>query len=357
MNFALREKLVSKIGCMPLTGSQLATIVVNLENKPQLFIFDTGSMGSVILDSTVIENFKTKKFGHFGTQVSADGNTRKNRMFTTKISCDLFESNNKLLGFSSFPKSKCSKGTTLKGLIGLDAFFENNTSLFLNYTNNEICNITNKELGEKIKTDSGYKKIKSVCKQNQIFVFLEIEGKEYKCKLDTGYAGNIIIPSDSEQHFSNPNKMVLEGTYFTTASSFSTGTEIFFEKMPVMFGGQNYETKVNVSTSIKAQNLGINFIKTFDWIIDFKNNKVFIRRNKNKLEGTFNRRVSYYAKAAEKLTIVTKEASQTKYHIGDEITSVNGQKVTSENSCDMQDLLNKTEDWNTLQLEVIFKIN
>ena len=43
----------------------------------------------------------------------------------------------------------------------------------------------------------------------------------------------------------------------------------------------------------------------------------------------------------------------SKYNLGDEITSVNNQKVTPENICEMQDLLNKTEDWSTLNLEVI----
>lgn len=353
LNFALREKIVPKSACMPLTGSSLSTIEIDLENKKQLFIFDTGAMGTVVFDSTVIAGFKTKKFANFGSQVSADGSKRKNRFFTTQISCGLFESDNKLLSFSSLPKSRCSKGTAIKGLIGLDVFFENNTSLFLNFTNNEICNLTKEELVDRVKQNAEYKLIKSICKQNQIFVFLEIEGKEYKCKLDTGYAGNIIIPSSPEQHFSNPNKMVLEGNYFTTASSFSNGTETFFEKMPITFEGQNYETKVNVSTSIKAQNIGINFMKGFDWIIDFNNNKVFVKRNSNKIESVFNRKVAYYAMAGEKLVIVTKEKSQSKYHLGDEIISVNNQKVTTENNCAMQDLLNKTDDWNTLQLEVV----
>ena len=50
---------------------------------------------------------------------------------------------------------------------------------------------------------------------------------------------------------------------------------------------------------------------------------------------------------------MVKEKSQSKHQLGDQIISVNGQKVTTENQCELQDLLNKTDDWNSLQLEVI----
>ena len=124
--------------------------------------------------------------------------------------------------------------------------------------------------------------------------------------------------------------------------------------MPVTFGSFNLEAKLNVSTSIKAQNIGIDFIKAFDWLIDYNNNKIYVKRNQNSIESVFKRRVMYYAKVkAEKLEIVVKEKSQTKFNLGDEIVSVNGQKVTAENQCELQDLLNRTEDWNSLQLGVI----
>ena len=92
------------------------------------------------------------------------------------------------------------------------------------------------------------------------------------------------------------------------------------------------EAKLNVSTSIKAQNIGIDFIKAFDWLIDYNNNKVYIKRNQNPIESILNRKISYYVKVnQEKLQIVIKEKSQTQYQLGDQIISVDGQKVTAEN--------------------------
>ena len=53
------------------------------------------------------------------------------------------------------------------------------------------------------------------------------------------------------------------------------------------------------------------------------------------------------------LKIITKLKSETKYNINDQIIAVNYQKVTPQNICEMQSLLNETNDWNTLQIEIL----
>ena len=79
-----------------------------------------------------------------------------------------------------------------------------------------------------------------------------------------------------------------------------------------------------------------------------------MKRNQNTTDSTFKRKVTYYAGVIDgKLEVIVKEKSQTKFNLGDEIVSVNGQKVTTENQCELQDLLNKTEDWSSLQIEVL----
>ncbi|WP_298221517.1 hypothetical protein [Flavobacterium sp.] len=225
--------------------------------------------------------------------------------------------------------------------------------MFLNFTDNKVCNITDQQLQQYL-SNNQYQLLKSKCKMNQITVYLTIEGKEYPFKLDTGYTGSVVMPFDKRRVFQNNKKLELEGSLFQTISSHTNGFETIYEKMPVAFGAYNLEAKVNVSTSIKAQNIGITFIKAFDWLIDYNHNKVYIKRNQNAIESKFNRKISYYAKADQgQLQIVVKEKSQTQYQLGDQIISVNGEKVTAENQCELHDLLNKTEDWNSLQLEVI----
>lgn len=106
----------------------------------------------------------------------------------------------------------------------------------------------------------------------------------------------------------------------------------------------------------KRSVLNQQFIKKFNWIIDPKNQRVYCKPidinklyviykipKRNQLSGVSNIKI-FINFSLDKIS---------KYNLGDEITSVNNQKVTPENICDMQDLLNKTEDWNTLNLEIV----
>lgn len=328
-------------------------ISLEIDNAKSRFLFDTGATRSVLLDSTVVANFVGKKFFSIGSIQSGDGKKTKHRFLTVSLNSELFKSENKVLSFLNMPTSKCSKTKKkYSGILGLDVFVDKNLSMQLDFTNNKVCNLTLSETESLVK-EGHYTLIKSSCKVNQIFVFLNIEGKEFKCKLDTGYNGNVIIPNNDGLEFKNGKKIELEGSLYTTASAFTNGKEILYGEMPVTLGSENIETKISVSNSIKAQVIGMEFIKGFNWIVDYKNNKVYIKRNQNKVETDF-KKVTYYSKANnEKLVIVIKEKSQTKFNLGDQIISVNKNAVTPANICEMQELLNKTEDWNLLQIETV----
>ena len=353
LKYSLNEKIISKENCASISSKRLLILDAEIENNREKFVFDSGAMASAVIDSTVIRDFKNKKFATFGSHYGADRKKKKNKIIPFKIKSELFESDNKMMLCVQSPISACSKESAVKGIIGLDAFFDNELSLFLDFSNSKVCNI-NAQQFQKLLTDNLYQVIKSKCKKNQIFVYLNIEGNEYPFKLDTGYTGSIVMPFDEKLAFKNKKKMELEGSLFQTISAHTSGQEVIYEKMPVTFGQYNLQAKMTVSTSIKAQNIGIDFIKAFDWIIDYNHNKVYVKRNQNTIEDKFNRKVMYYAKVnREKLEIVVKEKSQTKFKLGDQVIAVNGQKVTEKNQCELQDLLNKTEDWNSLQLEVI----
>lgn len=351
------QEIVTKNGCEQLSfDGKIPLFPLEVDNKRATFVFDTGAMTSALNDTTIIQDFSKKDFSRFGGLKGADGKKVTNKRFTTRVKSTIFESNNKVLSFINMPSSQCkSKGRSYSGILGLDVFFEKNETLQMDFSTNKVCLISASQLQEFL-LNKEYKPIKSKCRWNQIFIYFSVEGKEYQFKLDTGYTGNIIMPFDEKLNFKNDKKIELEGSIFQTISSHTNGKEFIYEKMPIVFAGQSLEVKVNVSNTIKAQNIGIEFIKCFDWLIDYNNNKVYVKRNQNEIESNFKRKISYYAKVkAEKLEIVVKEKSQTKFNLGDEIISVNGQKVTAENQCELQDLLNKTDDWNTLQLEVISK--
>jgi hypothetical protein len=349
------EKIVLKTACSTILFSEkMALLPIEVDSKSTNFLFDTGSTLSCLTDPKVIDAFEKKKFGSLTSVKGADAKKASRKLLPVRAYSDLFDSENKVLSYIKMPSGKCSKAeTNYSGILGMDVFFDQNLSMQMDFTNNKICNISSGQIQSLIQNGE-YFLVKSSCKSHQITIYLTVEEKEYPFKLDTGFSGSILIPNNESLQFHNENKIELEGSLFMTAASFTQGKETFYEKMPVTFGSIDLKAKVSVSNSIKAQNVGIEFIKCFDWIIDYNHNRVYIKRNPNKIESAFSRKVMYYAKTEnEELKVIIKEKSQTKYQLGDQILSVNGKKVTPENNCEMQDLLNKTEDWNTLDLEVI----
>lgn len=355
LKLSINEKVNLKESCTSIMTNGYPVIDAKIDNVPCNVIFDSGSMASVVVDSSIIKDFGNIKFASFGSFYGADRKKKKNRLLPLKISTELFDSDNKLMLYAQIPGSECSAESTVKAIVGLDAFFNNKLSLLLDFSNSKICNVSSIKMHD-ILSEGSFSRIKSICRNNQVFVFLSIDGKEHKFKLDTGYSGSIIIPFVDHMNFSKYNSIDLEGSFYKTIDSETAGLECFYEKIPAKIGSYETLVKISVSTSIKAQNIGINFIKAFDLLIDYNHNKVYVKRNHNTIESSFKRGVMYYARVNnDSLEIVVKEKSQTKFNIGDEIVSVNGQKVTAENQCELQDLLNKTEDWNGLQIEVLSK--
>lgn len=351
----LSQKITTQKACTDLTfDGKMPLISLEIDQTKTKFMFDTGATFTIVIDSSVVPDFINKDFSSLGYAKGADRKKIKNRLLPVEIHSDIFESKNKVVAYIKSPPNKCrTKPKSYTGIIGMDFFFDKKTSLLMDFSTNNICNIDAEELSKKLDGNT-YTLVKSECKNSQIFIFIVIEGKEYKFKLDTGYSGNIIIPNSETLTFTNPNKIELEGSTYQTVSSLTSGKEIYYEKMPVTFGKFNLETKISVSGTIKAQNVGIEFIKGFDWIIDYNKNKVYIKRNQTVIPYKFDKNVIYFAKANENgLYVVVKEKNQSKYAIGDQITSINNVKVTPENICEMQELLNDTKDWNTLTLEII----
>ena len=192
---------------------------------------------------------------------------------------------------------------------------------------------------------------------NKIFIYLYINQIEYKFKFDSGFAGSFIIPFNETLNFNDINSLVYEGSLFSTANSITNGTEKFHEKVPIKIAQNNYYTTLLVSTSAKNQNVGILFIKCFDWIIDYKNNNVYLKKNKFEIKSENNKNAFQYSSSIDfigkNLIISAKQKQLIKYNVNDQIISVNNQKVTPENICEMQTLLNTTQNWDTLQLEVL----
>lgn len=324
-----------------------------IDGKEEKFLFDTGATMAVITDSTAITAMETKKFGNFGTVTGADKKTVDLKTFTSKFESDLFYSDNKVFAYVPRKSAKCQSKEEYKGIVGLDVFLGEGSVLQLDFTNKKICNIGTSEINDLIR--NGYVALKSQCKSKKIYIYITVDGKECQFKLDTGFSGSLVIPYADDLNFSKYHSITLEGELFKTIANNTMGIDNYYEDVPLNVGDGNINSIIQVSQTIKVQNAGMKFIKGFDWIIDYNNNKVYVKRNLNKIDANFNKNVFHYITAVkeDRLFISAKQQQLKEFNLNDEIIMVNKQKVTPDNICQLQELLNSTKDWKTIELEVI----
>lgn len=337
-----------------IKDNSLLLINTLVDDNNTLLLFDTGATMSVIFDSIAIKNFENKEFGKLGTVTGADGKSDGIKTFTASFENELFRSKNKAFVYLKKTSDKCYKSKKYNGIVGLDVFFKNDLQLFLNFSENSIININENQKNKII--NEGFQKIKSKCKSNKIFIYLFINDIEYEFKLDTGFLGSFSIPFDSKLDFKNFNSLNYEGSLFSTATSTTIGDESFYEKVPVKIGNINLNSTVLISKSLKNQNVGLKFINGFDWIIDYNNNNIYIRKNSFEIKEINNENAFQYLvkinDSNNELVISAKQKELKKYNLNDIIISVNEVLVTSENICEIKDLLNGTKDWDKLNLRV-----
>ena len=161
------------------------------------------------------------------------------------------------------------------------------------------------------------------------------------------------MPFSKQLDSISTKKIVTEGkTFQSVKAAFGNETTIVQDVL-VKMGDQNFNAPVLMVPNGINKNMGMEAIKQFNWFINFTTKEVFIKKN-TVLSKEIKVKKTYFTTInKDKILVIAKIKGNNKYNIDDEITSVNDQKVTPENICEMQNLLNKTEDWSSLKLEII----
>lgn len=349
------QEIINTPGSLSFSNTNDAMIVeVEINNKLQPFLFDTGAKNIIAIDSTIFDDFQEQKSTKSNFSIKGGDGERISKMpIVAQTKSNLFESNNKVFSFIDYPKSKCQQDWNFKGILGMSLFFKDDLALKMNFVDNEICNITTEDKLQSI--NEGFVKVKSECKSNAIFIYLIIEGIEYKLLVDTGFLGNIVLRKTDEIDLSHYSNITFEGNMYKTIASVTNGEECFYKDIPLKIGNISIPSEVQTSSTLKTQIAGKYFIQNFEWLIDFAKNEVYIKRNTNPLVNSIDKKQFTYLSVNKngKLIICLKRQLATDHNLNDEIASINREKVTIENICEMQNLLNKTKDWSTLKIEVL----
>ena len=348
------EKVTALDDCQKISLEKNCVIIhTQIEGKDQPMMLDLGASGGLIYDTAVIPDYYKRSKATFGTAKGADRKKINSAMTPLKIHNKLHSSDNKVFNVLSKPpqeRSSCSSAPQYIGLYGYDLMRAHETGYLLDFETGQVCNLKPAELAATI--DQGYRAVKAKVTYTQITIYVMIDGTEYTFKFDTGYYGSFTIPYDKDKiGFLNDAHTSTEGMLGKTVSGIVTGKERTYDKK-ITFGSKEYTTEITVSDVIKAQNVGMGFIKAFNWIVDNKNKKLYIKKNSIAQDSVTEIAHEYYAfENVGKLFVMQRRVGSNDFEVGDEITKVNDEEVTSSNICAMWKLLNGNENWKTLKVK------
>jgi len=316
-------------------------------------LFDTGATRSVLNDIDLIggkdilneENHNTlaKARGVEGIKFSLI------KYKTKTFSTNLFKSKNKfVLIFDKQIDYFCKKNEIGRdGIIGLDAFYDSETPVFIDYEHGII------KILDSLPNLNLYVEIESIIKKRKILLASEINNKKINLVFDTGNNGYVIL---SDNPFEERPDVTFESVAFTANNTISFPKHEIYSNKLINVG--NLTNSKNFITVIKDYNyagVGLQFINQYNWIIDFENKKLYAKKVKKyesievlKLKNYLN----YLSKEINgELIIVFKSDKTNRFQIGAIIKSVDNNIVSEDNICEIQDMLNKEKDWSTFKIE------
>ena len=269
------------------------------------------------------------------------------------VSNQLFDATNMLRMVLHYPKSAFEGGEPVTASTLLGCGFIDNKYLTLDFENNTM------RLSDSVDT-KGWVRLRSN-RLGGYFVILIIDGKRYRCMLDTGNPDGLILRSDRSNEMRAGDK-VQESYGIVGASgrqdiarSISEGKTqlaVYRSGLKVVYGAkaETVVSNVRYDRSIAMHNAGLQFMRQFNWIIGKRG--IYVKVIRDKVEPVKPEQLYEVAIVNGKLTIVSRWLGNASfYQLGAVVTKVGGVAVDESNIVHYRQLLNATADWSPLAVE------
>jgi hypothetical protein len=292
----------------------------------------------VLLNTSVADNRKSFNLdlGRTESGIYADINQTPRIL---KIGNSLFSGEKKFIPLQN-TSVPCGKTNNTDGYFGYDIFRKSRQIFHLDFNASTLCCVT--ELQKSTLLNADYQEIKSDFRKDNLYITIIIKRKLYSLKFDTGYNGTILMTRNDAQPFvKNACK-----SYQSVDGDFS-----IYPNKWVTIGDSYYNSAVSVADASDSK-IGVGFLKGFNWIIDFRAQKVYVRKNSVGIDAENTFPPDLQAKAVNgELTVICKNANNTKINLGSVITKINGIPVAKENICEMRERLESCRNTNALDIE------
>ena len=312
-------------------------------------LYDSGSSSAAV----VFYNDENKPKGMKFYKIPLMGAEKKTKVRATFIPvtikhnmyvCELF--GNALL---MEPNHCCDKEATINryNILGFKAFGIGSHAI--DFTRNQLYPVSRSQIDS-----TEYLPVKCKFENDVLFVYPTINGVEYECIFDTGNGLGILIQDAQRVQDRSETDLLYEGSY---GKAIGGATEIqhfvIDPKTTVGFAGHEETIPVMyMEKNLAYNNMGLQYIRRFDWIIDDYSNKVYAKPHVGEATDLSQTR---YALTTDNgtLRIVTRRIDGNEvFRVGDQIVSVNGEEVNEENLCHYLDLLTENKDWTGFDIKV-----
>lgn len=324
-----------------------------INGKSDTVMYDTGVNSFALLMYTPSTKPEGMKF--YNHRVSGADKRSKIKVTTLPVTIKTDMVVSEGVGFANLSPEPpvCQKESSLSAhnIIGFQGL--NLIRYMVDFTNNQMY-----EIPDSLSIDTTeFIPIKCKLYRDVLWVYPRINGVEYECIFDTGNGAAAFLLQD-EHRVGNPleKDYVFEGSYGQAIGGHTEKqTFVLANQERFSLAGVDKETEIMYVKSLAYNNMGLNAISKYDWIISSRggNLKMYARPHATDVVKPFEAPAYRVSTADGTLKIMTRLINgNERFNVGDQIISMNGEKITEENICHYYDLLTENKDWSGFEIRV-----
>jgi hypothetical protein len=324
-----------------------------INGKSDTVMYDTGVNSFALLMYTPSTKPEGMKF--YNHRVSGADKRSKIKVTTLPVTIKTDMVVSEGVGFANLGPEPpvCQKESSLSvhNIIGFQGL--NLVRYMIDFTDNQMY-----EIPDSLSIDTTeFIPIKCKLYRDVLWVYPRINGVEYECIFDTGNGAAAFLLQD-EQRVDSPGEKdyVFEGSFGQAIGGHTDKqTFVLTHQERLSLASVDKETEVMYVKSLAHNNMGLKAISKYDWIISSRGGKLrmYARPHTTDVVKPFEASAYRVSTADGTLKILTRLLDgNEKFKVGDQIISVNGEKITEENICYYYDMLTENKDWSGLEILV-----
>ena len=324
-----------------------------INGKSDTVMYDSGVNLFALLMYTPSTKPEGMKF--YNNRVSGVDKRSKIKMTTLPVTIKTNMVVSEGLGFANLgpepPICQREEALSAHNIIGFQGL--NLVRYMIDFTDNQMY-----EIPDSLSIDTTeFIPIKCKLYRDVLWVYPRINGVEYECIFDTGNGAAAFLLQD-EQRVDSPGEKdyVFEGSFGQAIGGHTDKqTFVYASHENLSLAGVDKDTEVLYVKSVSNNNMGLKAISKYDWIISTRggNLKMYARPHATDVFKPFEAPAYRVSTADGTLKILNRLIDgKEKFKVGDQIISVNGEKITEENICYYYDLLTESKDWSGVEIRV-----